>query len=204
MSFICLFYSLCIWLRLISLAPPRRPAIPAAAEPSRRFCLASYWAAPPAFGLTAGPHGVRAAAQARGRRSQALLPTPVITYWSGCSHTRGLQNSLSRLQLHRAPCYNINSLIRFCRRDRTCARGPVRACFTTHTCARGQPKALTPGASSLWVWMMLQEKVIPSPEGNAPSFIFPAFIPHMQLPARSPLLLQTLFSPFIQTFSSAF
>lgn len=38
------------------------------------------------------------------RRSQALIPTPVITYWSSCSYTRGMQNRFNMLQLHRAPC----------------------------------------------------------------------------------------------------
>lgn len=51
------------------------------------FCLALYWAAPPACGLSAGPHGVRAAAQARGTEFPSSYPYT-------CNHI------LERLQSH--------------------------------------------------------------------------------------------------------
>lgn len=166
MIFICLFYSLCIGLCLTSLLPPR--IIPAA-QSIWSFHLALCWAAPHAFGLTAWERRRRSGE----RRSQAPLPPPGITYWSCCSHTRGMQNKFNRLQLHRPLCSKIKSLMSVWRRDCTCACGPVRACVTTHTCTRGQPKTLPPPALPAYgAWMMLQGKVIPCPEGNAPQAFF--------------------------------
>lgn len=181
MIFICFFYSLCVWLRLISLLLPR--IIPAAAE--HRVDVEN----PPCFILgstscfwtDSGWGGVATRERRLGpmeRRCEALICTPVITYWSS-SHTRGMQNRFNMLQLYRGWCWKINNLISICGHDRACARRPVWACVTTHTCARGQPEALTPGTSSLPCVDDVTGKSDTMPRGkHTTSFIFPAFIPH--------------------------
>lgn len=96
--FICLFYSLCIWLCLIWRLPPR--IIPAAAEhpvdPRART-----GAAPPA-----SLQGLSTRCRLGENGAPQLLPlpppTPVLTYRSSCSRARGMQNRSCMLQLSKS------------------------------------------------------------------------------------------------------
>lgn len=116
-----LFVLLSLYLAVLDLAAPvaYHPCSSRAAEPIWSFYHASSWAPPRAFGLSAGPHHVRAALQTWGTALPKLSSLHLQSHTGAAAATREECRTHPTCRNFRNHC----SLILICRHDCTCARG---------------------------------------------------------------------------------